>query len=93
MATCNRRINFFSVRLGITIGNAIELILNSQDIRERVDCGVNIINNLPFVLNNNNSRYFRLPNGNDLSMYIDSYLNGVIEGRIVLYAEGAYFQK
>lgn len=54
MATCNRRINFFSVRLGITIGNAIELILNSQDIRERVDCGVNIINNLPFVLNNNN---------------------------------------
>lgn len=63
MATCNRRINFFSVRLGITIGNAIELILNSQDIRERVDCGVNIINNLPFVLNNNNSRYFRLPNG------------------------------
>ena len=84
LATCNRRINFFSVRLGITIGNAIELILNSQDIRERVDCGVNIINNLPFVLNNNNSRYFRLPNGNDLSMYIDSYLNGVIEGRIVL---------
>ena len=36
------------------------------------------------IRDSNNSRYFRLPNGNDLSMYIDSYLNGIIEGRIVL---------
>lgn len=43
LATCNRRINFFSVRLGITIGNAIELILDSREIRERVDRGVNIV--------------------------------------------------
>ncbi len=84
MASVKRKIMFFRVRLGKTINNEMTYIDDVTERENTILSGVNIINGLQFDLNAFNTRYLRKSNGNDLSMYIDSFNNNILEGRIVL---------
>lgn len=84
MASIKRKIMFYNVEIGRISGQEMNIIDDVNEIENIMLNGDRIIRNLPFDLNAINSRYLCKDNNNDLSMYIDSFQNGIIEGRIVL---------
>lgn len=84
MGTVNRKIMFYSVEIGKIIGEEMNIIDDEARIKKIIASGVKKIEKLPFDLNANDTRYLVKSNGNDLSMYIDSFKKNVLEGRIVL---------